>query len=149
MKKIIYILLLCLLSSFSYAGSSYIKTNLQKIEKVDNKIYVLTFKYLAIGDEKLFPFELRNCDTFTLTASYSYKRYMKNRIIGIFPSYVRFPSHGTFVKNMEKLQKQVGKDIKMELVGSNYWKKISPCHFETKAIALNEMGWIVPMIVQN
>ena len=147
MIKIIYLSLLFLLSPFSYAGSSSIKTNLQKIEKVDSKTYILTFYNPNYKNDKGF----MACKTFKLTVSYSYKSYIKNKITGINPfgNPVKFPNHGTFVKNMEKLQKEIGKDMKMELIGSSYWEKISPCHFETKAIALNEMGWIVPMIVQN
>ena len=140
MKKI-FVLLLLLFSSISYAGSSYITVHLLGIEKIDSKTYVLTLK----------THNLSRCNNiFKLTATYSYKGYALGRIDCMFPNrcYVPFPSHGTFVKNMEKLQKQVGKDIEMELVGSNYWEEISSCHYETKAIAFNGNA-IVPMIVQN
>jgi hypothetical protein len=139
MKKI-FVLLLFLLSSFSYAGSSSITVHLLGIEKINNKTYILILK----------KHNSSNCNIFKLTSTYSYKEYALGKIDCMFPNrcYVPFPSHGTFVKNMEKLQKQVGKDIEMELVGSNYWKEISSCHYATKAIAFNGNA-IVPMIVQN
>lgn len=76
MKKVICLTLLFILSQLSYAGSDDIKVNLKAINKINSKTYILTFNnpYIKGNYEH---YEIEKCDTFTLTASYSYKRYMK------------------------------------------------------------------------
>ena len=123
MKKI-FVLLSFLFSSFAYEGGTYVTANLKDIKKIDSGTYELTFR------------NLHACETYTLTVSYSYKKYMNDKLEGIYS--VGYPNRIAFTINMNKLRKQIGKDITMELIGASYWEYLpqKKCYAKANMIKL-------------